>query len=117
MQADETLATFFQRNTVTMWECGSSGLLLSTLQVNATGVMPVIFSSSLLAAPAALSRYFPQVIFGPIKANETPRQSLTTSFIAVAEVFTGRECPLPWPRRSHLSPDVEWGTPVMVMLV
>ena len=32
-----------------------------TRQVNATGVMPVIFSSSLLAAPAALSRYFPQV--------------------------------------------------------
>ena len=31
------------------------------LQVNATGVMPVIFSSSLLALPTALSRYFPQV--------------------------------------------------------
>ena len=29
--------------------------------MNATGVMPVIFSSSLLAVPTALSRYFPQV--------------------------------------------------------
>lgn len=29
--------------------------------MNATGVMPVIFSSSLLALPTALSRYFPQV--------------------------------------------------------
>lgn len=28
------------------------------LQVNATGVMPVIFASSLLAAPTALARYF-----------------------------------------------------------
>lgn len=27
-------------------------------QVNATGVMPVIFASSLLAAPTALARYF-----------------------------------------------------------
>ena len=29
--------------------------------MNATGVMPVIFSSSLLALPTALSRYFPAV--------------------------------------------------------
>jgi preprotein translocase subunit SecY len=39
-------------------------MLLHIMQVNATGVMPVIFSSSLLAAPAALSRYFPQVLLG-----------------------------------------------------
>lgn len=31
--------------------------LAPLLQVNATGVMPVIFSSSLLAVPSALARY------------------------------------------------------------
>ncbi len=32
-------------------------MALALLQVNATGVMPVIFSSSLLALPTALERY------------------------------------------------------------
>lgn len=32
-------------------------MLVVLLQVNATGVMPVIFSSSLLALPTALARY------------------------------------------------------------
>ena len=45
------------------------GMSLHILQVNATGVMPVIFSSSLLAAPAALSRYFPQVPLGSLRSQ------------------------------------------------
>lgn len=44
--------------------------LLTLLQVNATGVMPVIFSSSLLALPTALARY----------ANSRPVEAFAAAF-------------------------------------
>lgn len=42
---------------ILLWLQHPCAHLLSYLQVNATGVMPVIFSSSLLALPASLARY------------------------------------------------------------
>lgn len=44
--------------------------VLTLLQVNATGVMPVIFSSSLLALPTALARY----------ANSRPVEAFAAAF-------------------------------------
>ena len=56
--------------------------------MNATGVMPVIFSSSLLAVPTALSRYFPQVTPTPPSLG-LPPAALHWPFLSLL-VSTGR---------------------------
>lgn len=59
-------------------------LLVRTVQVNATGVMPVIFSSTLMSLPTGLARYAPWLepvaaalgptglLYLPVRAHRPP---------------------------------------------